>query len=273
MPTASRTWLVTTALMALGLSVAVAQGTREVRKTLPLGKNGQVVVDTYKGSIRVEPWDRDEIDVVAKIEPEGTGRDAREAAEDTEIEISGSDRTVRIKTDYDNVRESHSWFFGFFGSGSTQLPFVHYVIKMPPSAEVRIKDYKSESRISGMKASVRINTYKGTVDILDHRGGVDLETYKGEAEIEFSSLGGELSVDTYKGDIRILLPSKQGFNLDADIGRHGTLDSDFSLRDLRSRRHDGDEKYRGELNGGGPRILIKTYKGEIRLREGKGKKS
>lgn len=255
------------------LSLAVGQRTKEIHKTLPLNKDGELVLDTYKGSIRIDPWDRGEVDIVAKIEADGTDRDADDAVEDTEIEIRGSDQRVSIKTDYSEVRERHSGLFGFFNVGSQRLPFVHYTIKIPRSAEARVKDYKSESKITGMEGPLRLNTYKGEAKIFGHQGRLDLETYKGEVEISFDKLRDDCSLETYKGEIRLQLPRGQGFTLDADMGRRADLDSDFGLGDLRSRRRSGDERYRGDVNGGGPRVSLKSYKGEIRLREGERKGS
>ncbi|MGB2870034.1 MAG: hypothetical protein WBD36_16415, partial [Bacteroidota bacterium] len=86
---------------ALFLTLAMGQEAREVHKTLPLSKGGLVSIDTYKGSITVTPWDRNEVDVTAKIEPddswfEGSAESTDEDVKDTEIRMDGRKDEVRI---------------------------------------------------------------------------------------------------------------------------------------------------------------------------------
>ncbi len=213
--------ILTGCLFLFCAGLAVSQQTREIQKTFPLEKDGRVSIDTYKGSITIEPWDKNEVDVHVKIEPDGWGRDDEEKVEDTEIIFSASASSVRMKTDYDKV-ERHSWF----GISSGNLPLVHYTVKMPRTAELTIEDYKSESVIGPLAGNVRFNTYKG--------------------------------------EISLLIPQGVGCELDADIGRKADFRSDFEITSTwRVKR--GDEDIRGTINGGGPRIRIKTYKGEIRL--------
>ncbi len=251
--------ILTGCLFLFCAGLAVSQQTREIQKTFPLEKDGRVSIDTYKGSITIEPWDKNEVDVHVKIEPDGWGRDDEEKVEDTEIIFSASASSVRMKTDYDKV-ERHSWF----GISSGNLPLVHYTVKMPRTAELTIEDYKSESVIGPLAGNVRFNTYKGEVKFSELRGGLDLETYKGQARVEYASLSAPSHFDTYKGEISLLIPQGVGCELDADIGRKADFRSDFEITSTwRVKR--GDEDIRGTINGGGPRIRIKTYKGEIRL--------
>ena len=74
----------------------------------------------------------------------------------------------------------------------------------------------------------------------------------------------------------LVLPRNAGFDLDADLGRRGTLRSDFDVDNRR--RDDDDDGYwdaddddddnivRGAVNGGGPRLRLESYKGRIALR-------
>ena len=44
-----------------------AQESREVNKTVPLPKDGQVSIDTYKGSVNVDTWEKAEVSITARI--------------------------------------------------------------------------------------------------------------------------------------------------------------------------------------------------------------
>lgn len=254
-------------LLLVGVCFACiqAQDTREVKKSGQFSQNGRVYIDTYKGSIRVDPWDKSEIDIRAVIEPDGSGRRSRDRVEDTEIRIDLSSSSARIKTDYEEARHRHGNFFGLFEFDSDNLPFVHYTIRVPRSTNVVIKDYKSETTIEDLKSDLEINTYKGDVSVDRLSGSLNLETYKGEARVRFASLAGQSRAQTYKGSLEITLPRDKGFDLETDLGRHADLRSDFAeSRYSRSDRH-RESNSRTSVKGGGPLLRVKTDRGTVRL--------
>ncbi len=250
-------------------SVTFGQEHREITKTLPLNKQGIVIVDTYKGSIDVTTWEKSEIEIVARIEvDESFFDDGEQDVRDTEIRINGSADEVRIKSDYDKLRHHHNGFWGLFGDNNLSLPSVHYKIKMPKTASLTIKDYKSDSHIAGLHSSVEINTYKGDVEISDLVGSLDLETYKGNARIGFSELSRNSRVETYKGEISISLPKKTGFVLESDFGRRTSFESDFDVEShSHGKRRSKEVDYYGTINGGGPSLRLKSEKGNFTLRQ------
>lgn len=244
--------------MILFVSLTVAQDTKKYEETYDLNSDGTVSVDTYKGSITVETWDKNEVYFSAIVEPDDGGWNStspEEQVEDCEVRYTHSDRYLSLETDYaKNV-----------GWGSLTRAFVHYTIKMPATAKLRIDDYKSVTKIDDLNSDIELETYKGRVDIKNFSGSVDIETYKGDIYLDLVELKDNCSFDTYKGDINVYMPSSTKFDFDFDLGRKGDFSSDFKLM---TSRYDSDEgDMRGEVNGGGPTIRFSTYKGEIELRE------
>lgn len=247
-------------LLVLTTSTASAQMEKTIRETLELNEDGLLSIDTYKGSITITTWDREEVEVDVLIEAD----DDDELVEDTEIIISGNARRIRIETDYDEAkRKKRGW--SPFGNNSYSLPFVHYTIRMPRTAALQIDDYKSEIDVRALEADMELETYKGSVEIRGFVGGISLETYKGDVYVQFDEMTDDSSFETYKGDIDIDLPEDAAFDLDAELGKRGDLNTDFRLRDYRSRRGD-DNEYRGRVNGGGPELRLDTYRGQYRIR-------
>lgn len=259
--------MITRLLTGLLLAGAVvhAQDTREIHKTVPINEDGRVFVDTYKGSVSVDVWERKEVEIVARIEADEWDRYSEENVRDTEIRVSDSPYEVRIKTDYDGLRRRNSGFWGIFDGSTGSLPFVHYTIRMPATARLRIKDYKSDISLKGLKAGAEVETYKGTVEARGLGGGMDLETYKGNVRVEFAVMNAASSFETYKGDIDVILPGSAGFRLDADLGRKGDFDSDFAFTSTSNRWSRKRSEYSGEVNGGGPTLRLRTDKGTFRL--------
>ena len=256
-------FLVIVSLLTIPL---LSQETREVHKSGPFGKDGRLFVETYKGSLEITTWDKAEIDIVARIETEGSGRRSRDDVQKTEVRIDLSENSARVKTDYDRVRH-HNSFLGFLEFGWNELPLVHYKIKVPVKTSVEVKDYKSKTSIADIQSDVVIDSYKGDVEVSRLSGSVDVKTYKGKAKVDVAGLAGRSRVETYKGEIDFRLPRDKGFDLDAEVGRGARFRSDFELgRDRSSDRRRGYD-VRVAVNGGGPVVRLKCDKGTVRLLE------
>ncbi|MGB9773242.1 MAG: DUF4097 family beta strand repeat-containing protein [Bacteroidota bacterium] len=260
------TLLVVTGIMAV--TTTFAQLTREVTRTVPISKDGWLAIDTYKGSIIVEPWEKPEVNIVARIEADEEDRCAEEKVRNTEIIISAFPNSVRIETDYDRVEECSSWLFGLFRISHGSLPFVHYTIRMPATVRLRVKDYKSETKLTGLRSEIDLDTYKGTVDIRDMVGSVALETYKGDAHVEFTKMVGRNTFDTYKGRIEIVVPQGSGFDLHAELDKRTTfrsnLDSSLTCEPHEEQKERDISIWR-TINGGGSVLSISSHKGDIIL--------
>ncbi|HSR53111.1 MAG TPA: DUF4097 family beta strand repeat-containing protein [Acidobacteriota bacterium] len=260
---------------------AVAQE-KNYSETLPFASGQRLSVDTYKGTIHISSWERQEIEVIASVEaPSDVDADyARDIVDATEVRIRQTSSGVSVKSDYDDVPSRRSgWLWG----GSKTLPYVHYQIRVPRSLDLKVDDYKSDIEVYGVEGRIdletykgriesrdlagdlRIDTYKGRVDLDAVRGGIDIETYKGTVMAQVDSLDADSRLETYKGNITLVLPSEQGLELDADLSKRADLRSDFALTQRTRYSSRGD--VRGSINGGGPRLRISSYKGDISLRQ------
>ena len=262
-----RVRLATLAFLVL-LSPPAYASSRRVEKTVPLPADGKVTISTYKGSVHITPWEKAEVSVDARIEPDtengcGTRREEERWVEQTRVDIRESSQRVAIESDYGDL-SSHR-FMGVFGTCIT-YPFVHYEIRMPRTATLQIKDQKSKIDVSDLAGDVDIDSYKGSVVVSGLDGSFRLNTYKGDAKVDVVRLSRSSHAETYKGDITIALPKSAAFELDARPGRRGEVRSDFDVAVRRAgRRHSGDDDMRGTINGGGPRLSLETYKGTVRL--------
>ena len=238
-------------LLLTAAGLLTAADSKDIHKTFPLDSHGSVTVDTYKGSIHVTTWDRNEVDISVRIEEDGDLFSQSIKRADVHFVTSPSD--VRMKSDSE-------WFFL-----DGVPPLYQYTIKMPRTASLRIKDYKSESDVSDLAADLQFNTYKGSLHLRNFSSGLTANTYKGDIHAEFAAVTAPVRIDTYKGDIDLRMPRDAKFDLSTDIGRRrGDPDSDFAryVRTSNSR----DRIHRSQVNGGGPEVRLRTYKGELKLR-------
>jgi hypothetical protein len=136
---------------------------------------------------------------------------------------------------------------------------------MPATARLDVEDYKSETRVADLKADLKLHTYKGSVRVVNLDGAARVETYKGEVQVEFARFTRASRFETHKGEIDLRRPKDSRFELDADTGRRGDLETDFALM-TRAGRFNRGLRASGAVNGGGPELRLTTYKGTLRVR-------
>ena len=240
-------------LTATAAGLLSAADSKDIHRTFPLDSRGHVTVDTYKGSIRVSAWDRNEVDVAVRIEEDGDVFAQSVTHADVRFDASPSD--VRITS-------NNQWSF-FLVDGVA--PSYQYTIRMPRTASLRIKDYKSETQVSDLAAEVQVETYKGSLQLRNFSGGLTVNTYKGEIRADFAAVTAPIRIDTYKGSVDLRMSRDSRFDLITDLGRRGgDPDSDFARYVRTSNLR--DRTRRSQVNGGGPEVKVRSYKGEFSLR-------
>ena len=246
-------------LMLACLAAVSAADVKDVNRTVALNANGLVEIETQKGAIRVTTWDRREVEIQARIEAEpGTTMDRRRF-EGTEVRIDASPASVRIKTYYPEWSGCCS-----FDEGNN--PEVRYTIRMPKTAQLTIRDHRSDTEVSGLEGTLNLTTHRGTAHLRGLGGALHLDTYRGDAQVEFASFTADSSVKTYRGTVQLSLPKSSRFDLHTSSGRRGSIYTDFAVMAHAAGRR-GDSNH-GSVNGGGPALRIEAERGEIQVHAG-----
>lgn len=242
--------------LALLASITAFSQTKEVRRTLPLTANGHVQIDTFKGEIRVTTWDQPQVELVARIEPDGSSSESLRLANDTEVRIDSTGDSLHLKSDYPNVKH--------WNNDNVRMPFVRYTIRMPRTAELRIKDHKSEIEVSDLSGALEIDTYKGDSKVHRQNGAIRMHTYKGHGTFELSSLAGRNTFDTFKGLFDIAVPSSARFDVISESGPKASIRSAFPFV-LPAGTYNRNSNFQARVNGGGAELVLKSYRGEVNL--------
>lgn len=259
-------------------SAAWAQ-TKSVDRTLDLDAGATLTLVSSKGSVRLVPWDRNQIEIHARIEaPDGVGSEyARQAVEATEVLIDGDRRTLRIAPDYDKVPYERGWL----GSRSRTVPPIHFEIRAPARLDMRLDVDRTETRIGGFEGRIDIESDRGDLEaegltgvvslevdrgdrirLTDVRGSVDVEADRSDVRIAFVQIDADSRVEIDRGDIELRIPASQGLDLRADIERRADFDSDLPV----TVQGKVGDRLEGTINGGGPRLVIHSDRGRVRLR-------
>ena len=246
------------AIVTLALSAAVfGADYKDVNRTVALHGNGTVEIETHKGSIRVSVWDRQEVEIQARIEAEPGSTMDRRRFDGTDVHIDSAPDSVRIKTYYPDF----NWCCNFDDSGSN--PEVRYTIRMPKSAQLTIRDHRSETEVTGLQGALNLETQRGSAHLRGLGGALHLDTHRGDVQVEFSTFTANSSITNYRGTVELSMPRNSRFDLQTNSGRRGSVETDFSvMTHTMSRR---GETVHGAVNGGGPSLRIETERGDVRI--------
>ena len=200
---------------------------------MALNATGSVAIDALRGSIHVATWDRAEIEIKARIEAAGSSSMDLRRFDRTDVAIDSAPDSVRIRSSYP------SWNDG-------QNPDIHYNIRMPRTARLTIRDHRSETDVRGLA------------------GALDLETHRGTVRVAFAAFTANSRVETHRGTVELLLPRDSRFNLETNLDRKASIDSDFQV--LARISGSRGRVLEGAVNGGGPVLRLSTHRGQIHLR-------
>ncbi|MEM7582913.1 MAG: DUF4097 family beta strand repeat-containing protein [Acidobacteriota bacterium] len=241
-------------------------------QTVGLAMTGQVEIETTNGSIEVTSWDRAEVQVVAyKKARANSSSQARELLDEIEIQIEEYGGRVSVEA----VLPRSGWF----GGTSTSVAFE---ITIPADAELEARSQNGAIKVrnlggpavldtqngsitaDGVKGSLILESSNGAITARDVAGAVQAETTNGRisADIVSSALAEDVSLKTSNGSVELRIDPGVAASVYART-RNGSVSSDFEGGRMDERRRTLDL----DLNGGGPRVELRSSNGSIRLRE------
>ena len=152
---------ITAAVVACGLllPIGAAAQSRVFEQTVSLESGGRLSVESGKGSLQITSWDREEVEIHARIEaPRNVSADyARRAVEATQIEVRGGGSSVSIEPDYSDVPyRGDRW-----NDNSRSVPFIHFEIRAPRRPRLIVESDRGPTTISGFEGDMDIETDRG----------------------------------------------------------------------------------------------------------------
>src|SRR5260370_42080367 len=134
---------------------------------------------------------------------------------------------------------------------------------MPKTARLTIRDHRSDTEVTGLQGALDLFTPRGSARVHAVGGALRVDTHRGDIQVDFSSFTANSSVTTYRGTIDLSMPKSSRFDLEADLGRRGGIDTDFTMMSRTIGRR--GESMHGTVNAGGPGQRIKSEGGEVRI--------
>ena len=286
-----RYWTLVTVLALLS-GVALGAQERTVEETVTLEPGGRLSIKNSRGSVQLTSWDQPRVEVRARIEapPDVDEEYGQRAIDGTTINVSGTDRSVRIRADYEDV--PGRWWF------DRRHARVHYEIRAPRELDLTLDIDRNDASVRGFEGAITIHLDRSDLDAADLTGEVTMDLDR--SRLDMSDVTGQISLKMDRGRDIVLDGVTASFDLDLDrtavTMRNVTIDGDSAVKidrgalDLElheqqvlsidadmSRRSDFSSdlpiamqetgrKFRGTINGGGTRLRIRADRGDIQLR-------
>lgn len=270
--------MVTVVAMASVLPLPAAAQTRDFNETVPLAAGGRLRVEGSKGSITITSWDREEVEIRARIEASGDvdADYARRTVDATTIDVTGTSQSVSIRSNYDDVPRRSSFWRG----NSRSIPDIHYVIRAPRRLNVSVESDRGPTVLSGFDGQITLDADRGDIDLRDLsgeiriaidrgsdsqvaaiRGSFDIEADRTNIRMHDILIENSSRLEIDRGNVEIEVGASQGLTLRAELSRRASFDSELPLT-LGSL--DGED-FKGTINGGGPELVIESDRGSVRL--------
>ncbi|MFC1477259.1 DUF4097 domain-containing protein [candidate division KSB1 bacterium] len=257
----------------------------ELHQSYPFQKNGILSVENVNGSIIIESWDKDEVDIEV-IEHERNG------GYDIEIEVLTGPDKISIFTHHPKTR--------LFRDRSSSA---NYTIKVPREIELSAESTNGKIEIRNTRGAVNAETTNGSVSVYYVEGDTEVKTTNGKITLEDiegsvrtvttnaairlnnltssniyvkttnAAIDGDFNVDekgryefvTTNGRVTLRIPENAKAALDAHY-TNGSFSTDFDIGSAEGRsRNRRSRDIQGDINGGGASISIRTTNGSIKL--------
>jgi hypothetical protein len=242
--------------------------------TIPLsdpGKKAKLKAHLNSGSITIKGTARKDILVRYVAEDENGDGDHKEKSKDGLRRVGGGSAELEASENDNYVKISS-------GSWNNEI---NVEIEVPGTIDLYADTYNDgELMISNILGELELKNYNGEITALNVSGSVIATTYNGDIKITFDKVtdGVPMSYVTYNGNVDLTYPgaTKASFKMKTE---QGDIYTGFDMKVSSSglvQNKDGrsgtykvsiDEWKRGEINGGGPEMTMKTNNGDIFIRK------
>lgn len=272
--------LIILVLMLAGVSIASAQSEFTVPLTDP-AKRGKLKAHLNYGSITVKGTGRKDVLVKYKADEDNDDGEREEEEERDEKGSKSRDGLKRISgggMDLE-VTENNNMVKASSDSWNSKL---NLEIEVPSGFDLEVSTYNDgDLIITNIQGEVELTNYNGEITALNISGSVVATTYNGEIKVTFDKVtdGAPMSYHTYNGDVDITFPAatKASFKMKTE---QGEIYTGFEMNVTSSGpKHVADTKTskgtkividdwkKGDINGGGAEVTLKTNNGDIYVRK------
>jgi hypothetical protein len=220
--------------------------TEEITKTYPMRSDGSFELNNVNGTVRIEGWDKDEVEVRAiKTTPE-----EQSLLDLVTIDVEAKPGGLSVSTRYPQQE-------------GVEVA-VDYVIHVPRHAQLtHVNNINGTLRVFSSESLGDLHTVNGNIEVYESSGNMHAHTTNGNIYVELKGTGDArgASAETTNGSVLLALPVDLPADLDARC-MNGNFSSDLPMV---VRGAEQPRTVHGTLGRGGAPIHLGTVNGTIRV--------
>ncbi len=225
---------------------------KDFDQSYPLQPGGTFELQNVNGTVEVDGWDRDAVEVHAVK----TAKVKESDLERVSIEVDAKPRAISVVTRYPQ-------------NEGVEVE-VEYVIHVPHGARVEhLGTVNGTLRVAGVESIEDLRTVNGNIEVYEGGGATHAHTTNGNVHLElahFAAAGargdkGEATAETTNGSLLLAVPSDTQAEVEARC-MNGNFSSELPLSLETSLR---PREIRGKIGRGGTPIHLHTVNGGIRV--------
>src|ERR1700691_3355163 len=208
------------------------------KQTYPLPPGGSFVLENVNGSVHVDGWERDEVEVSAVK----TAQSDQHDLDLVKIEVDSKPGQVAVHTCYPK------------GQGVEVA--VEYHVHVPYRVLL--------GNVETVNGSGELRSVNGNVEVTESTGRFSEKTTNGNVRLELRQLfdGGPMNLETVNGSVVLGLPSTARANLKV-LSMNGDVYSELPVTSTAG--SPGARAFQAKLGAGGGQISVRTINGGIHL--------
>src|SRR5580704_2918263 len=213
----------------------------------PLSPGGSFLLENVNGSVQVDGWDRDEVEVEAVKTSNADGQDL----ERVKIDVDSGPRQVSVHTRYPQ------------GEGVEVA--VEYHVHVPYRVLLgSIGTVNGSVLVRGVDGGGDLRSVNGNVEVLNSAGRFSAKTTNGDLRLELHEVldGAPMNLETVNGSVVLGLPCNAQANLKV-LSMNGEFHSELPVTSTVG--EPAARAFRGKLGTGGGEISVRTINGGVRL--------
>ncbi|HKN23265.1 MAG TPA: DUF4097 family beta strand repeat-containing protein [Candidatus Acidoferrum sp.] len=221
-------------------------GSQEVTRTYPMRPNGSFELNNVNGTVRIEGWDKDEVEVRAiKTTPE-----KQSLLDLVTIDIDAKPDALSVSTRYPQQE-------------GVEVA-VDYVIHVPRHVQLNhVNNINGTVRVFSSESLGELRTVNGNIEVYESSGNMHAHTTNGNVYVELKHAGdrGGAFAETTNGSVLLAIPVDLPAELEARC-MNGSFSSELPLVIKGAAQ---PRTVRGQLGHGGAPIHLGTVNGTIRV--------
>jgi hypothetical protein len=212
----------------------------------PLPSGGSFTLENVNGSVQVDGWEKEEVEVravkVAQNDPQDLER--------VEIDVQSCPAHLLVRTKYPK--------------GEGVAVSVDYHIHVPYRVLLgSVETVNGSVLVRGIEGTGALRSVNGNVEVLNSSGRFSARTTNGNLRLELRRLtdGGPMAIETVNGSVALGLPANARADLKI-LSMNGEFSSELPVASQGSLT---TRSFHGRIGSGGGEVSVRTINGGIRL--------